>query len=197
MDDFVLKKGSSYEVVVLSINKERKLLEFGMKELTPNPWPDLVEMLPVGSVHQGRVLRKLDRGAIVVLSEADVDLFVPAQELRKKDGTTCEEGEEYPFIVQELLAADQKILVSHTRVWDEVALGPKRNRLDTSAYETRPDRFNKKQRLDENKQGEEKFSMPVNKKLTLGDLTNFSAIIEKLAQENARKDIADDDNTEN
>ena len=45
----VLKRGQKIEVVVLSVDAQNKKISLGLKQLTENPWPELVEFYPLGT----------------------------------------------------------------------------------------------------------------------------------------------------
>jgi small subunit ribosomal protein S1 len=57
------------EVVVLGIDKEHQQLSLGMKQATPNPWDDIEQKYPVGSVVTGKVRNLTNFGAFIELEE--------------------------------------------------------------------------------------------------------------------------------
>ncbi len=61
------KKGDLVEAVITGINKESKKISLGIKQLTPNPWEDIVEKYPVGSSVEGEVSKITNFGAFVKL----------------------------------------------------------------------------------------------------------------------------------
>jgi len=64
----VLKKGDVVKAVVLTIDKENKKITLGLKQLTDNPWKNIEETMPVGSIVKGIVGRTTAFGAFVELS---------------------------------------------------------------------------------------------------------------------------------
>ncbi len=80
----VVKKGDRLEVIVLSIDKDNRRISLGLKQVTEDPWPDLVEKFPLNLTVKGRVVRLLERGLIVDLGE-DIEGFVPFSQLGMDD----------------------------------------------------------------------------------------------------------------
>ncbi|RYF97999.1 MAG: 30S ribosomal protein S1, partial [Chitinophagaceae bacterium] len=61
------KVGEHIEVVILGIDKENRKLQLGHKQLEEDPWNTLQDTFAVGTVHEGTIIRKDDKGAIVQL----------------------------------------------------------------------------------------------------------------------------------
>jgi small subunit ribosomal protein S1 len=76
----VLKKGEKVEVKVLNIDKDARRISLGLKQVTDDPWPQIQDRYPVGVTVHGRVLRVIDRGAIVLV-DGEIEGFVPATQL--------------------------------------------------------------------------------------------------------------------
>jgi len=76
----VLKKGDKVDVKVLNIDKESRRISLGLKQVTDDPWPEIQYRYPVGMTVTGRVVRVIDRGAIVLI-DGEVEGFVPAMQL--------------------------------------------------------------------------------------------------------------------
>jgi small subunit ribosomal protein S1 len=76
----IVKKGDSVEVVILDINKDKRRISLGIKQLAENPWDDLASRYEVETECQGRIVRMLEHGAIVEV-EDQVEGFVPLQHL--------------------------------------------------------------------------------------------------------------------
>ena len=77
------KVGNEIEVIILSIDKDNRKLQLGHKQIEEDPWNSLEETFPVGSIHEGTVTRKDDKGAIVQLPYG-LEGFAPARHLRRK-----------------------------------------------------------------------------------------------------------------
>ncbi len=65
----VVSVGDEVEVVVLNIDKERKRISLGMKQVEPNPWSLVDEKYPVGGDVEGKVRNLTDFGAFVTLED--------------------------------------------------------------------------------------------------------------------------------
>ena len=65
----IVNIGDTIEAVVLSVDKERKRISLGMKQIEPNPWTTVDERYPVGSEIEGKVRNLTDFGAFIALEE--------------------------------------------------------------------------------------------------------------------------------
>ena len=101
------------ETVVLEIDVENKRLALGLKQLEENPWDTFEKVFEVGSVHQGTIIKKVDKGAVLELPYG-IEGFVVKRNLIKIDGKESEVGEVLDFQVIDISKEEQKILLSHT-----------------------------------------------------------------------------------
>ncbi len=76
----VLKKGQQVEVKVLNIDKENRRISLGLKQAAEDPWPRLVEKYPMNADAKAKVIKAIDRGAIVLVDD-EVEGFIPAGQL--------------------------------------------------------------------------------------------------------------------
>jgi len=113
------KVGEKIDVIILSIDKENRKLQLGHKQLEEDPWNALEESFAIGSVHEGTVVRKDDKGALVSLPYG-IEGFAPNRHLNKEDGKQVVQDETAPFVVIEFDRNEKRILVSHTRIWEQV-----------------------------------------------------------------------------
>jgi small subunit ribosomal protein S1 len=113
------KVGSSIDVVILSIDKENRKLQLGHKQLEEDPWNSLEETFAIGSIHEGIVTRKDDKGATVQLPYG-LEGFAPNRHLSKDDGKSVGADETAQFMVIEFDRNEKRIIVSHTRIWEQV-----------------------------------------------------------------------------
>lgn len=65
----VVTIGKKIEVVVLDYDAERNRISLGLKQKTRNPWEDIGERYPIGSVHDGAVVNLMTYGAFVKLED--------------------------------------------------------------------------------------------------------------------------------
>ena len=72
-----------------------------------------------GSVHEGLLIKKDDKGAVVQLPYG-LEGFAPARHLHKEDGKTIVADETAQFVVIEFDRNDKRIVLSHTRIWSRL-----------------------------------------------------------------------------
>lgn len=65
----LVKPGDEVETVVLSVNPADRRISLGMKQLMENPWENLSERYPVGTVVEGRVRNLTDFGAFIEIED--------------------------------------------------------------------------------------------------------------------------------
>ena len=110
--------GASIDVVVLEIDKENRRLSLGHKQLEKNPWDEYENIYTPGSVHQGTIVEMMDRGAVVALAEGGEGFATP-KHLTKEDGTQAKKGETLDFKVIEFVKETKRIILSHSRTFEE------------------------------------------------------------------------------
>jgi len=116
------KVGTDLEVVVLEIDEEARKLSLGHKQIEEDPWDTFEGIFPVGSEHEGTVIKKDDKGGVVSLPYG-VEAFAPNRHLKKQDETLAGADEVLQFKVIEFNRDDKRIVISHTRVWEDVKRG--------------------------------------------------------------------------
>jgi len=152
-----VKIGDEIEVVILEIDVENRRLSLGHKQLEENPWDFFETVFTIGSVHKGVVIEKNDKNALISLPYG-IEGTCPLRQLVKQDGSVAEVDETLDFKVVEFSKELQKIVVSHTKVYQE----PKEP---------------KKAKKEEKPAKESKKSLP--EKETLGDLEVFAKLKDK------------------
>jgi small subunit ribosomal protein S1 len=115
--DYV-KVGEHIDIIILSIDKENRKLQLGHKQLEEDPWNALEETFAIGSVHEGLVTRKDDKGALVQLPYG-LEGFVPNRHTFKEDGKQLVNDETAQFVVIEFDRNEKRIVLSHTRIWEQ------------------------------------------------------------------------------
>ncbi len=120
-------QGSEIEVVVLEIDKENRRLSLGHKQLESNPWDEYEKIYTPGSVHEGKITESMDKGAVISLAEGGEGFATP-KHLVKLDGTQAQLGEVLPFMVIEFVKDTKRIILSHSRTFEEVKEEPRRQR---------------------------------------------------------------------
>jgi small subunit ribosomal protein S1 len=109
--------GDDIEVVVLEIDKENRRLSLGHKQLEENPWEVFETIFTPDSVHEGTIVELNDKGAVVALPYG-VEGFVTLKHLAKEDGSPIKVDEKLKFKVIEFSKSANKIILSHTRVYE-------------------------------------------------------------------------------
>ncbi|MFW5871694.1 MAG: 30S ribosomal protein S1 [bacterium] len=110
--------GEDIDVVVLEIDKENRRLSLGHKQLEENPWDVFESVFVVDSIHEGTITEFIDKGAIVALPYG-VEGFATPKHLVKEDGTSAQLDEKLPFKVIEFNKSAKRIIVSHSRVFED------------------------------------------------------------------------------
>ena len=110
--------GAEIDVVVLEIDKENRRLSLGHKQLEDNPWDVFETIFTVGSVHEGTITEMLDKGAVISLPHG-VEGFATPKHLQKEDGTQAKQGETLEFKVIEFNKDAKRIILSHSRIFED------------------------------------------------------------------------------
>ena len=123
--------GADIDVVVLDIDKENRRLSLGHKQLEENPWDKYEEIYTPGSVHEGKITEMMDKGAVITLTEGGEGFATP-KHLTKEDGSQAKLGEVLPFKVIEFNKDSRRIILSHSRTFEEGKDEPKATRRHNS-----------------------------------------------------------------
>lgn len=161
------KVGEKIDVAILSIDKENRKLALGHKQMEEDPWNTFETVFPIGSVHEGSVTKKDDKGATVQL-QYGLEAYAPARHLKKEDGSTVEVDAILPFVIIEFDRNDKRIMVSHTRVWEQGVAEEKEAAKKEAAAEG-----------EKTKKAVKNIQSKVEKP-TLGDLGALAALKDKL-----------------
>ena len=117
--------GADIDVVVLEIDKENRRLSLGHKQLEENPWDTYETLYTPGSVHTGKISEMMDKGAVITLNEGGEGFATP-KHLVKEDGSQAQMGEELEFKVIEFVKETKRIILSHSRTFEEEKEEPKK-----------------------------------------------------------------------
>ncbi len=119
--------GADIDVVVLEIDKENRRLSLGHKQLEENPWDKYETLYEPGSVHTGKITEMMDKGAVITLDEGGEGFATP-KHLTKEDGSQAKLGEELSFKVIEFNKDSHRIILSHSRTFEEGHDEPRQHR---------------------------------------------------------------------
>ena len=111
--------GAAIDVIVLEIDKENRRLSLGHKQLEENPWDTYETIYTPGSIHTGKITEMMDKGAVITLNEGGEGFATP-KHLVKEDGTQAQQGEELEFKVIEFVKETKRIILSHSRTFEDV-----------------------------------------------------------------------------
>jgi small subunit ribosomal protein S1 len=164
------KVGDTIEVIVLDIDVENRKLSLGHKQMEENPWEAFENVFPVGSYHEGTIVRRDDKGAIIQLPYG-LEAFSPIRHVKKEDGSTGDVDETLMFKVLEFNRDDKRILVSHTRYLADIQ------------KEVEVEEDNKKVAAKEEERAAVKKTQAKVEKSTLGELDAFAQLKEQLGED--------------
>ncbi len=160
--------GVDIDVQVLEIDKENRRLSLGHKQLEENPWDVFETIFTVGSIHEGTIVEMLDKGAVIALPYG-VEGFATPKHLVKEDKSTAKVDEKLNFKVIEFNKDSKRIILSHSRIFEDEAKAEKQPRAPKAG------------RKNERKAEEPAMVQPAIEKTTLGDIEALAALKEKLA----------------
>ena len=159
--------GADIDVEVLAIDKDNRRLSLGHKQLEENPWDEFESIYTVGSVHEGTIVDLFDKGAVIKLPK-DVEGFATPKHLVKQDGTTAKNGETLEFKVIEFNKDQKRIILSHSRIFEDEARAEKAKERRAARAPRAP------------KEEEAPLLNQPQKTATLGDLQALADLKEKL-----------------
>ena len=161
--------GAPIEVVVLEIDTENRRLSLGHKQLEENPWDVFETIFTVDSVHEGTITEIFDKGAVVALPYG-VEGFATPRHLVKEDGSQAKVDEKLEFKVIEFNKAAKRIIVSHSRVFEDAQKSEEKAKKNAEEKSTKKAVKQVKEKLE---------------KTTLGDITELAALKEQMTADAA------------
>ena len=159
--------GKDIEVVILEIDNEARKITLGHKQIEEDPWDTFENVFPVGSIHEATVIKRDEKGAEVALPYG-LEAFAPTRHAKKEDGSIIDIDHKYEFKVIEFDRNDKRILVSHTRVWEE-----------KKSEEKAAEHDEKKAEAIKTKKAVQKLNSSTDKS-TLGDLDALQSLKEQM-----------------
>lgn len=160
--------GDDIEVVVLEIDKENRRLSLGHKQLEENPWDVFESIFTLDSIHEGTITEVSEKGANVAL-QYGVEGFVTTRHLTKEDGTAPKVDEKLQFKVIEFSKSAKKIVLSHTRTFEDDKKAAEVSERKAHAAATKKATRKLKANLE---------------KTTLGDISELAALKEEMEKKN-------------
>jgi small subunit ribosomal protein S1 len=154
------------DVVVLEIDKENRRLSLGHKQLEENPWDVFENLFTMDSVHEGTVVEVFDKGAVIALPYG-VEGFVTPKHLVKEDGLMAKVDEKLMFKVIEFNKSAKKIIVSHSRVFED-----EKKAAEVPVVKAEPTASKRTAKKPKSN----------SEKTTLGDITQLAALKEEMEE---------------
>ncbi|MCM1521742.1 MAG: 30S ribosomal protein S1 [Muribaculaceae bacterium] len=167
--------GADIDVQVLEIDKENRRLSLGHKQLEENPWDVFETIFTVGSVHEGTIIEMVEKGAVIALPYG-VEGFATPKHLVKADGSKAQLDEKLEFKVIEFNKDSKRIILSHSRIFEDEQKG---ERAEQPRKERRERRGGERRRPAAAEEAP-MLNTPL-EKTTLGDLEALASLKEKLA----------------
>lgn len=124
----VVAVGDTVEAVVLNLNKEKKRISLGMKQVEPNPWDVIGEKYPVGTTIQGKIKNITDFGLFIGIDEG-IDGLVHISDLSwtkrvKHPSELYKKGEEIQAIVLNIDKENERFSLGVKQLtpdpWEEI-----------------------------------------------------------------------------
>ena len=127
-----LEKDKNVEVRILEISREKRRIALGLKQVTDDPWPELMKKFETGKEITGEIIRILEKGIILQL-EDDVEGIVPfggrSKKSRKEVLTKLTAGDSLTGHVMEVKPDDKKVVVFIEELSGEINTGSKEDEV--------------------------------------------------------------------
>jgi small subunit ribosomal protein S1 len=111
----VVQPGQALDVLVLKVDRDKRKISLGVKQLGPSPWDDIGKSYPEGTIVTGKVTRLMDFGAFVELP-GGIEGLVHISELAPKRvfrvGDVVKAGQEVQVKVLKIDSAQRRIALS-------------------------------------------------------------------------------------
>ena len=127
-----VQKEENVEVRILEISREKRRIALGLKQVTDDPWPELMKKFETGKEITGEIIRILEKGIILQL-EDDVEGIVPfgsgSKKNRKEALTKFNAGDSLTGHVMEVKPDDKKVIVFIEELSSEINTGSKEDEV--------------------------------------------------------------------
>ena len=125
----IVEKNQDVEVRVLEVSRESRRISLGLKQVSDDPWPEIILYFTSGKQVEGEVIRVLDKGIILQL-EQDVEGIIPITKLSKRDrkgmARKYKPGSVVSGVVMEVKPDDKKVILFA----DDLAVDEKKGKSD-------------------------------------------------------------------
>jgi len=121
----IVEKSQEVEVKILEVSRESRRISLGLKQVEEDPWPELVKIFETGKEVEGKIVRILDKG-IILLLEQEVEGIIPfgrqSKRQRKELATNYKPGQVISGVVMEVKPEDKKVIVFVDELSSDVSL---------------------------------------------------------------------------
>ncbi len=109
-----MEKGQEVKVKILEISRENRRISLGLKQISDDPWPEIIKHFETGKEVSGEIIRVLDKGIILQL-DMDVEGIIPfgkkPKKQRKEVASQLNQGESVSGNVMEVKPDDKKVIL--------------------------------------------------------------------------------------
>ena len=125
----IVSLGQLVQVKILNIDTEGKKISLGMKQLEPDPWQNIADRYPPGTVMNGKV-RNITNFGVFVEIEPGIDGLVHISDLSwtkriRHPSEMVKKGQELDVVVLNIDTDDRRISLGHKQVetnpWNQLA----------------------------------------------------------------------------
>ena len=110
----VVQKDEDIEVSIIEVSRDKRKISLGLKQITEDPWPDLIKKYETGKEVTGEIIKILDKGIILQLDD-DLEGIVPfsarSSKSQKEKLSKYNSGDKITGLVMEVKPDDKKIVV--------------------------------------------------------------------------------------
>ena len=118
----MIEKDQKIEVRILEVSRESRRISLGIKQLIEDPWPELVKNFETGSVHEGEIVKILDKGIILVLQQ-EIEGIIPfgrqTKKQRKEITQKYNVGQKVSGSVMEVKPENKKVILFSEELSDK------------------------------------------------------------------------------
>ncbi len=119
----IVNVGDTVEAKVLNIDKERKRISLGLKQLTSDPWELIEEKFPVGSKYSGRVRNMTNFGAFIEMDEG-IDGLIHISDLSwtrkiKHPSEVLKKGEEVEIVILDVNKKERRVSLGYKQLTED------------------------------------------------------------------------------
>ena len=118
----MIDKGKKIEVRILEVSRESRRISLGIKQLVDDPWPELVKNFETGSMHEGEIVKILDKGIILMLQE-QIEGIIPfgrqTKKQRKEIIQKYDVGQKISGSVMEVKPENKKVILFSDELSDK------------------------------------------------------------------------------